>query len=70
MRVFQDFQDSRVLRVLQDLKEKKEKHLSLRDRWVLQGTPGSEAILEERAWMEFLELLELKDHQDPKVNRP
>ncbi|KAJ8792785.1 hypothetical protein J1605_019491 [Eschrichtius robustus] len=56
--VFQDFQDSQVLRVTQDLKEKKVKHLSQRDKWVPQGIQGSEDILEERAWMEFLELRE------------
>ena len=50
--------DSRVLRVTQDLKEKKVKHLSQRDKWVPQGIQGSEDILEERAWMEFLELRE------------
>lgn len=70
MRVFQDLQDSRVLRGIQDLKEKKVKHRSLREKWVPQGTLGSEGILEEGAWTEFLELLGSKDHQDPKVNRP
>lgn len=50
--------DSRVIRVIRDLKEKKVKHLSQRDKWVPQGIQASEDILEERAWMEFLELRE------------
>lgn len=55
MRVFPDIQGSRVFRGIQDLKEKKGKHLNLMDKWVPQGTLGSEGILEEEAWMEFLE---------------
>lgn len=47
-----------MLRVTQDLKEKKVKHLSQRDKWEPQGIQGSEDILEERAWMEFLGLQE------------
>lgn len=58
MQVFQDFQVSQVPRVTQDLKEKKVKYISLRGKWVPQGTRGSEANLGERAWMEFLELRE------------
>lgn len=56
--VFQDFQDSQVLRVSQDLKEKKVKHLGQREKWVPQGIQDSKDILEERAWMAFLELRE------------
>lgn len=57
VRVFQDIQGSRVLRGIQDLKEKKGTHLDLTDKWVPQGTLGSEGIPEEEAWMEFLEPL-------------
>lgn len=70
MWVFQDFRDSQVLRVTQDSKEKKAKLCSQKDKWVPQGILGSEGILEERAWMEFLELQESKDYQDLKANWP
>lgn len=56
--------------VIQDLKEKKVKHLSQRDKQVPLGTQGPEDSLEERAWMEFLELLDEKGSQDLKVNWP
>lgn len=55
--VLQDLQDSQVLQVLQDLKEKKVKHLLQRDKLVTRGIRGPEDCLEERAWMESLELL-------------
>lgn len=56
MTVFQDLQDSQALPVLQDLKEKKVKHLLQRDKPVPRGIRGPEDSLEERAWMESLEL--------------
>lgn len=49
VQVFQDFRDSPVLRVIQDSKELKVKHHSQRDKWVPQGTRGSEGVLEEGA---------------------
>ena len=61
--------DSQVLRVSQDLKEKKVKHLGQREKWVPQGIQDSKDILEDRAWMAFLELREWKDYQDLKENR-
>lgn len=70
MLVFQDFQDSQVLREILDLKEEKAKHFHPRGQWVPQGIPGSEGIQGKRAWMEFLELRELKDYQDLEENRP
>lgn len=55
---------------IQDLKGTRETHLYPGGKWVILGILDSEACLEERASMEFLEVQEQKDHQDLGANRP